>query len=273
MGNNVDQMIAKQIAHQQNVDNDDGDNEESLDKEKDGKPLDLDYLLALTMEQEDIINSAELFDDGVDNEDDDIESNRNALITDSEIIALLEQPGIDIDALINTYPSLTREYIITLRNKTKSRKYGKHDRSNKKWKKNKRKKRNKMDEVFIDDKDNDDENDDDIENENEDNNDENEDIDQFMKKFKTFNKKSDFIKKQKKQINGNDNDNMDSKSPKKKRRRRRKDKEKQNQRNICLATSSPIKSKCNACNQMFGSKNKLYDHLKQFPKHALKSQH
>merc|ERR1712228_954238 len=115
--NNVDQMIAKQIAHQQNVDND--DNEDGSDKQNNDKPLNLDYLLALTMEQEDIINSADLFDDDMDNNnDDDIESNRNALITDSEIIALLEQPGIDIDALINTYPSLTRQYIITLKNKT-----------------------------------------------------------------------------------------------------------------------------------------------------------
>merc|ERR1712060_987178 len=145
----------------------------SLDK-TDKKPLNLDYLLALTMEQEDIINSADLFDDDMDNNnDDDIESNRNALITDSEIIALLEQPGIDIDALINTYPSLTRQYIITLKNKTNSRKYGKYDRSNKKWKKNKRKKRKKYDEIFVDDKDNkkDNDNDDDIENEDEVNND------------------------------------------------------------------------------------------------------
>ena len=77
-----------------------------------------------------------------------------------------------------------------------------------------------------------------------------------------------------------ESDSSDDDSKRKKRRRRRnKNKDTQNQRNIVSSpkggspTTSAVKSKCNACETTFPSKNKLYDHLRQFPKHALKSQH
>ena len=313
----VDEMIAKQIAHHDNVDNndyetnsnqeddiydidenDDNNNDDNVDIERqkklDSEPLDLDYLVALTMEQEDIIDVIDLFEDDTNDNDkdkDDINKGRNyALITDSEIIALLES-GIDIESLVNTYPSLTKQYIIALQQKTKSRRNNssKHNnnRKDRKWKKNKRKKRKKYDEVFVyddDDKginDNDknnvdqqnvenNENNDDNDNKNDEEN-EDEQLDAFMQQFKTFSKKSDFINRQKQR--NDEQQNSENNSAKKKRRRRRKNKDTQNQRNIVCTTATPTKSKCKACDTTFSSKNKLYDHLKQFPKHALKSQH
>eukprot|EP00483_Globobulimina_turgida_P009177 UN09196 len=99
-----------------------------------------------------------------------------------------------------------------------------------------------------------------------------------MAKFKTFNKKSDFINKQKQKMNKcNDILSIEEPQKRKRRRRRRKNKDIQNQTNLNNVSpqqqTAPIKSKCNACHQMFGTKNKLYDHLKNYPKHALKSQH
>merc|ERR1712154_393742 len=110
--------------------------------------IDLDYLLALSVEQEDIMNNAvDLFQDNnsQNNGDDDGDGTSNVLITDSEIIALLQQPGIDIDALLNTYSSLTREYILELIRKDRIR----NNEYHKKWKKNKRKKQRKK-QIFDD---------------------------------------------------------------------------------------------------------------------------
>ena len=132
---NVDRMIAKQIAMQENAESDEDDSEETTEKEK---VFDLDYLLALSVEQEDIINAVELYEDDEVDQDDAIQP--TALITDSEIIALLEQPGIDIDALLNAYPSLTRQYILDLIAKQRK----KTNEIHKKWKKNKRKKRKQV---------------------------------------------------------------------------------------------------------------------------------
>jgi len=245
--NNVDRMIAKQIQIQENVEEDTSDDT----KPEDTKPLDLDYLLALSMEQEDIMEAVDLFDG--DQSEHEIDKKKLSLITDSEIIALLEQPGIDIEALLNTYSTLSREYILNLIKKEKTR----NKNNDRKWKKNKRKKRKQYveDEIFE---------------EEEQKNDEEEEVDEFMKKFKTFNKKSDFIKKQKQHIKDNQNENGDAPNTKKKRRRRRKNKEK----NVCVPSKQlpaiPKKPECRRCNKSFLSKNKLYDHLKQFPQHALK---
>merc|ERR1712154_248134 len=131
MGNKVDQLIAKQIAIQEENDAQSEEEEEEAEKEK---VIDLDYLLALSVEQEDIMNN--VVDLSLSGEDEQIQT---VLITDSEIIALLEQPGIDIDALLNTYSSLTREYILALIRKDRMR----NNENNKKWKKNKRKKQRK----------------------------------------------------------------------------------------------------------------------------------
>eukprot|EP00483_Globobulimina_turgida_P009498 UN09517 len=80
-----------------------------------------------------------------------------------------------------------------------------------------------------------------------------------MAQFKTFNKKSDFINKQKQKMNKYNNISIDKPQKKKKRRRRRKNKDTQNQTNLSNVSpqqTGPTKPKCNACDQMFGSKNK-----------------
>merc|ERR1712228_269694 len=258
---NVDRMIAKQIAMQENA-----ENNESEESEKE-TVIDLDYLLALSVEQEDIMNAVDLYEDDVIDQDDAVQ---NVLITDSEIIALLEQPGIDIDALLNTYSSLTRQYILDLIRKQRKR----CNQNDKKWKKNKRKKRKQLiDEVFVYD-DDEQQNKEKIDEETQHKDEEHDDLDEFMKKFKTFHKKSDFINKQKQRNNNQQNDENEEVVPKKKRRRRRKkNKDTQNQRNMQSAGKSSPPSSCKACNKSFGSKTKLFDHLKQFPKHALRSQH
>mmetsp|Transcript_73604 Transcript_73604/g.66239 ORF Transcript_73604/g.66239 Transcript_73604/m.66239 type:complete len:653 (-) Transcript_73604:11-1969(-) len=294
---NVDAMIAKQLAHRQKVDNDDTnttttttDNDEEEEesepqtkKKADDGPIDLDYLIALTMEQEDIMETMDLFDDDI-NDKDNKSQNRSALITDSEIIALLES-GIDIESLTNTYPELTKEYIIALKQRTKARQNGnnKDKKKRKNKRKNKRKKRSSsynQDEQIIQNNDDNDGIEEQQNDENDDGDDEEEQLDAFMNQFKSFKKKSDFINRQKNKQrsvshNDADNDNDNNNSTKKKRRRRRnKNKDTHSQRNIVSSsTTSPIKSKCKACETTFSSKNKLYDHLKQFPKHALKSQH
>eukprot|EP00486_Rosalina_sp_Unknown_P007172 CAMPEP_0201573348 /NCGR_PEP_ID=MMETSP0190_2-20130828/17143_1 /ASSEMBLY_ACC=CAM_ASM_000263 /TAXON_ID=37353 /ORGANISM="Rosalina sp." /LENGTH=383 /DNA_ID=CAMNT_0048000211 /DNA_START=909 /DNA_END=2057 /DNA_ORIENTATION=+ len=293
---NVDAMIAKQLAHRQKVDNDDTnttttttDNDEEEEesepqtkKKADDGPIDLDYLIALTMEQEDIMETMDLFDDDI-NDKDNKSQNRSALITDSEIIALLES-GIDIESLTNTYPELTKEYIIALKQRTKARQNGnnKDKKKRKNKRKNKRKKRSSsynQDEQIIQNNDDNDGIEEQQNDENDDGDDEEEQLDAFMNQFKSFKKKSDFINRQKNKQrsvshNDADNDNDNNNSTKKKRRRRRnKNKDTHSQRNIVSSsTTSPIKSKCKACETTFSSKNKLYDHLKQFPKHALKSQ-
>lgn len=311
----VDRMIAKQLQHQQNIDNDDtntttttdndgnghlnddnytdndidDDNQESNNtnkKPKDDGPIDLDYLIALTMEQEDIMDTMDLFED--DTEKDKNNESHNALITDSEIIALLES-GISIELLTDTYPTLTKEYIIALQQRTKERQNGNNNfsgnrRDRKKRNKRKKKKKKRSSSYNMDNDDDDIENTESIEidnidmNENENDNEDDGNLDEFMNQFKSFKKKSDFINRQKKErgVSHNDMDNNDDNTKKKRRRRRNKNKDAQNQRNIVSSpqsTTNPVKSKCKACETTFPSKNKLYDHLRQFPKHALKSQH
>jgi len=297
---NVDAMIAKQLAHRQKVDNDDTnttttttDNDEEEEesepqtkKKADDGPIDLDYLIALTMEQEDIMDTMDLFED--DTEKDKNNESHNALITDSEIIALLES-GISIELLTDTYPTLTKEYIIALQQRTKERQNGNNNfsgnrRDRKKRNKRKKKKKKRSSSYNMDNDDDDIENTESIEidnidmNENENDNEDDGNLDEFMNQFKSFKKKSDFINRQKKErtVSHNDMDNNDDNTKKKRRRRRNKNKDAQNQRNIVSSpqsTTNPVKSKCKACETTFPSKNKLYDHLRQFPKHALKSQH
>merc|ERR1712048_110996 len=114
---NIDRMIAKQIAMQE--ENADSDGDAQSDKSEKTKVIDLDYLLALSVEQEDIMNAVDIFEENEDAERD--MAQQNVLITDSEILALLEQPGIDIEALLNTYPTLTRKNILDLIRKQKTR--------------------------------------------------------------------------------------------------------------------------------------------------------
>merc|ERR1712207_107840 len=101
------------------------------DKSEKTKVIDLDYLLALSVEQEDIMNAVDIFEENEDAQRD--MAQQNVLITDSEILALLEQPGIDIDALLNTYPTLTRQYILDVIRKQKTRQN--ENKFHKKWKK------------------------------------------------------------------------------------------------------------------------------------------
>merc|ERR1712204_89672 len=172
----------------------------------------------------------------------------------------------------NTYPSLTRQYILDLICKQMTRKN--ENKFHKKWKKKKNKQRKKqqkqlIDEVFV-------YSDDEMEQVDADTNTKEEvddNLDAFMQKFKTFNKKSDFINKQKQR---NDVEQTAENGLKKKKRRRRR-KDKNSTQNVQRSNmQSPAKksttSSCNACDKECGSKNKLFDHLKQFPKHALKSQ-
>merc|ERR1712129_478175 len=219
--------------------------------------LDFDYLLALSVEQEDIIkNAVDMFDSSKSTDS----NAQNVLISDAEIVALLEQPGIDCDALLNTYPSLTRQYVLDLIRKQKTRKN--ENKFHKKWKKKKNKQRKKQQKQL----------DDEMEQVDADTNTKEEvddNLDAFMQKFKTFNKKSDFINKQKQR---NDvEQTAENGLKKKKRRRRRKDKnspqnvQRSNKQSPANKSSPPSStSSCNACNKECGSKNKLFDHLKQF---------
>merc|ERR1712087_126248 len=89
---------------------------------------------------------------------------RTALITDAEILALLEQPGIDIEALTSTYPELDREYILELKRSTRERRDG--GNADKKGGKNRRKKRKSKFETEMEE--------------------EEEDVERFMKQFTSF---------------------------------------------------------------------------------------
>eukprot|EP01083_Nonionella_stella_P026267 72238_1 len=217
--NKLDSMIAKQIAHQENDTN---------------GAIDIDYLMALAVEQEDIINAAtDMFDD-----------EQSVNITDNEIITLLEQPGIDIEALLNTYHTLTRQYVMDLKRKHNA----KHGTKKRKKKKNYDETQDRMD----------------------DEDEERTKDEEFIKTFQTFNKKSDFINKQKQKERKYETSEV---KQKKRRRRRRKGSANGASSPQKMATTAPSKSKCKACDQIFQSKTKLYHHLKSYPKHALKSQH
>merc|ERR1712176_1561459 len=115
---------------------------------------------------------------------------------------------------------------------------------------------------------------------------EEEDVERFMKQFTSFDRngrnrrsKKGFARKGKTEEE-RDASATEQPTPKKKRRRRRKDKKEKNEDgfhgqrtgngNANTNANGPKKSKCNACEAVFPSKTKLYDHLKLFPKHALK---
>merc|ERR1712154_3725 len=128
--------------------------------------------MGLSVEQEDILNAVELYEDGEEAEADMIST---ALITDSEIIALLEQPGIDIEALTSTYSELTRQYIIDLQRTTRERR-GDTDRKGKRNKKRRKKRHNVFaNERAVDANDG--------QEKKEDGDDEEENVERFMKQF------------------------------------------------------------------------------------------
>eukprot|EP01084_Bolivina_argentea_P036734 67924_1 len=105
--NKLDFLLAKQLEEEENTN---ANKETNINNDK----LDLDYLFALSMEQQDIMEMNELFEDS-----NNIDSNPEmTLITDSEIIELLKS-GIDIESLLDTYSSLTKEHIISLKQKIK----------------------------------------------------------------------------------------------------------------------------------------------------------
>merc|ERR1712154_283874 len=99
-------------------------------------------------------------------------------------------------------------------------------------------------------------------------------IDDFMKQQTSFKSKRGQQRKEEKDIE--DAEDV-QKSKKKRRRRKKKDAAKQAKSGKQLQKSNvptgPIRSECKACKQWFGSKSKLFDHLKQFPQHALVSRH
>merc|ERR1712129_181652 len=110
--------------------------------------------------------------------------------------------------------------------------------------------------------------------------------DEFLKQFTSFDRngrnrrnKKEFMRNGKGKGADDDGEEATETKQKKKRRRRRKDKKEKNenskdgQRGANGTANGAIESKCKACEATFGSKTKLYDHLKLFPKHALKSQH
>eukprot|EP00484_Ammonia_sp_Unknown_P021216 CAMPEP_0197038830 /NCGR_PEP_ID=MMETSP1384-20130603/15715_1 /TAXON_ID=29189 /ORGANISM="Ammonia sp." /LENGTH=666 /DNA_ID=CAMNT_0042469325 /DNA_START=141 /DNA_END=2141 /DNA_ORIENTATION=- len=288
----LDAMIAKQMAHQQNVENEEEEEEEVEDEdeeeyeedeneeesnaatkkkkkkeETEDEHVDLDYLIAVSMEQEDIINA---LDTSQSDEATKEKSEKKPIVslTDSEIIALLES-GIDIESLVNTYPSLTKQYIIDLQSKTKAR------RGDKKWKKQNKKRKKRRNVDFEPER----------HNEPKEHNqapaEEEEKLNEFISKLTTFHdKKTDYMQKQKQRNEANDGStaNEENVPAKKKRRRRKKAKEAQNQRNMNVGmknspNTAPKASHCKACDQTFGSKTKLYAHLKEYPQHALKSNH
>ena len=262
----VDGMIAQQMAHRLNVENieSDGSTEsEPADRTKN------DHLIAVELEQEDIIEAVSgghLLDDvdgvGVDKAAADrvgdghsvtaeVEA-ESAGISEQEILSLLQHPEVDLEALLVSNPELTVEYLLELQDRSTAK-----STKRKRRKKKQQKGRNTFD-CDPDRNEVDDE----------------EKAAEFMKQQTRF--KSKRVQSEQKSMK------------KKKKRRRRRDKDAdpgpigpsipQNAKqrlngNGNVTVSAPIRSECKACRQMFGSKSKLFEHLKLFPKHALISRH
>lgn len=294
----VDGLIAQQLAHRLNVENIESlsDDDEAVENENENAVDDQtknDYLIAVEMEQEAIIEAVadgddHLFDavgdrsspqnvvdhidhndigNGNDNGNGDGNGNgQKPGISENEILSLLQDPEVDLESLLISYPELTAESILEIQSKAMAQRTGRSL---------KRKKKRKQRERLFDGEDDGNQMDDEQRS------------DEFLKRITSFNTKSG--RRGQRRQNGKDkgqriDDGAAEESAKKKKtkkRRRRRDKDSKPQHgangkangNGQAPRTAPIRSECKACHQLFGSKTKLFEHLKLFPKHALISSH
>jgi len=276
----VDELIAKQMAHRQNVENI-ATSSDSVDGDDATNLIENDHRIALEIEQQEVIEAVIASDidlDGNGNDDDsgnvdgdkvgDEVAVENAVISEQEMFDVVEFPESELE--------------LTAKRMSK---------------KMKRKKKRRAKRLQIDDDD-------------DDRGDDEEKTEEFMKTItsNSFCSKSDrrrFRRQQlaqKKSVDGAEQESSKKKTTKKKRRRRMK-KESESKSSFNQNGSSskkidsehnengnemrkqnangkgkkngtvPTRSECKACHQMFGSKTKLFEHLKLFPKHALISNH
>eukprot|EP01083_Nonionella_stella_P156095 505072_1 len=200
--------------------------------------MDWDHLMALSLEQQDIIDAVVSSDDILDIESEWITK------SESEIIALL-QSGVDIDSLITPNSTLTKEYILALKQKIDLDQKSKAQAVNRSHRKSKKRKKKKHSSYHHDDVEH-------VQN-----------MDAFVKKLTTF-------PKQKKNKKHNARNKANKQKAKKKKRKNRK-KAPQNKSHKPKKQPSSRICICVVCTELFESKAALYKHLQRNPKHMVQN--